>query len=246
MTSSFDDRWRPTPALVRAVALVVLTVPVALLWRRPDLLVLAAPCAVVLAWSVVTRPRAVPQRRFALSHGQVREGEQVLALVDVEPVEGTDLVATALSPAPFVEGVAAERHARVEDADGLPVLHASAVADADGPLVGGLRRLLVGLRVTRWGVRRIGPAQVAAVSSWGSYRWGPVRQEPLGLRVLPEPTVFDSDAPAPRPRPAPRRTARGRSRRPAAPRIRCRRGSTRRAARGSSRPATPPRRCPRA
>ncbi len=200
MSSSFDDRWRPTPALVRAVALVVLTVPVALLWRRPDLLVLAAPAAVVLAWSVATRPREVPERRLALSHAQVREGEQVLALVDVEPVGGADLLATALSPAPYVEGVPLERQGRVDDEDGLPVLHASAVEDAHGPLVGGQRRLLVGVRVTRWGVRRIGPAQVAAASAWGSYRWGPVRLEPLGLRVLPEPTVFDSSAPAPRPR----------------------------------------------
>jgi uncharacterized protein (DUF58 family) len=195
-----NDRWQATPALVRCLSLVLLTVPVALLWRRPDLLVLVAPLVVVLVWSLVTRPRAVPTRRFALSHGQVREGEQALAIADVEPVEGADVLAAAVSPAPFVEGVPTERTRHVEDADGLPVAHTSAVADAHGPLVGDRRRLVVGVRATRWGVRRIGPMQLAAVGAWGSYRWGPVAEEPLGLRTLPQPTVFDTRAPAPRPR----------------------------------------------
>ena len=200
MSIARADRWQPTPALVRSLSLVVFTLPVALLWRRPDLLVLVAPVAVVLVWGVVTRPRAVPVRRFTLSHAQVREGEQVLAVADVEPVEHADLIAGAVSPAPYVEGVPVQRARPVDDPDGLPVSHASAVVDAEGPLVAGARRLVVGVRTTRWGVRRIGPMQLAAVSPWGAYRWGPVAQEPIGLRTLPQPTVFDSHAPAPRPR----------------------------------------------
>ena len=50
MSSSRRDRWAPTHALLRCLAVVVLTAPVALLWRRPDLVVLATPFAVVLAW----------------------------------------------------------------------------------------------------------------------------------------------------------------------------------------------------
>lgn len=200
MSIARADRWQPTPALVRCLALVLLTVPVALLWRRPDLLVLVTPMAVVLVWSVVTRPRTVPTRTVALSHAQVREGEQVLALADVEAVEGAEIIAGALSPAPYVEGVPTERTRQVDDADGLPVSHTSAVVDAQGPLTAGRRRLVVGVRATRWGVRRIGPMQLAAVGAWGSYRWGPVSEAPLGLRTLPQPTVFDTRAPAPRPR----------------------------------------------
>lgn len=200
MSTARGDRWQPTPALVRCLALVLLTVPVALLWRRPDLLVLVAPLGIVLGWSVVTRPVVVPTRRSALSHGQVREGEQALAIADVEPVDGADIIAGALSPAPYVEGVPTARTRQVDDADGLPVSHTSAVVDARGPLVAGARRLVVGVRATRWGVRRIGPFQLAAVSPWGSYRWGPVGDTPLGLRTLPQPTVFDTAAPAPRPR----------------------------------------------
>ncbi|WP_134772609.1 DUF58 domain-containing protein [Ornithinimicrobium flavum] len=194
------ERWAPTHALLRCVAVVLLTAPIALLWRRPDLLVLAAPFAVVLAWSLVTRPRRVPEHRFALSHSLIREGQQVVAVGQVEPVEGAEIIAAAVSPAPFVEGIVQERTTGVRDADTLPVARGCAVVDAQGPTVDGRRRVLVGLRVTRWGVRRIGPMQVAAASSWGSFRWGPVPQEALGLRVLPQPAAFDSTAPAPHPR----------------------------------------------
>ncbi|GAA5160687.1 DUF58 domain-containing protein [Ornithinimicrobium tianjinense] len=201
-----NDLWAPTPALVRLLTVVLLTVPVALLWRRPDLLVLVAPLAMVLVWSLVTRPSQVPERRFSLSHALLREGEQALAVVDVEPVPDADVMAAAVPPAPFVSGVPLERRREVADVDGIDVKPTSVVADAVAgeaggpPLADGPRRLTVGVRLTRWGVRRIGPVQVAAVSPWGSFRWGPTGLEPLGLRTLPQPVAFDSAAPAPHPR----------------------------------------------
>ena len=195
-----NDRWAPTPALVRLLTVVLLTVPVALLWRRPDLLVLIAPLAMVLAWSLSTRPTQVPARRLSLSHSVLREGEQALAVVDVQPVEGADVLAAVVPPAPFVRGVPLERRRQVQDLDGIDVEPTSVVADAVVPLARGMRRLTVGVRLTRWGVRRIGPVQVAAVSPWGSFRWGPTGLDPLGLRTLPQPVPFDSSAPAPHPR----------------------------------------------
>jgi uncharacterized protein (DUF58 family) len=200
MSTYRADHWAPTPALVRVVAAVAIVAPVALLARRPDLLVLVAPLAVVLVWSLVTRPTDRPGRRFLLSHGQVREGDQVLAVAEVEPVDGAEILAAALSPAPFVEGVPRESQRLVEDADGVPVHRTSDVVDARGALVAGRRRLVVGLRPTRWGVRRIGPMQVGAVGAWGSFRWGPVPLDAMALRALPQPAAFDSSAPAPHPR----------------------------------------------
>ncbi|MGC5583221.1 DUF58 domain-containing protein [Ornithinimicrobium sp. W1679] len=201
------DRWAPTHALLRCLAVVVLTAPVALLWRRPDLVVLVTPCAVVLAWSLVARPHRSPARALTLSHGQVREGEQVLAVAEVEPVEGAEVLCAALAPTPYVLGVgpgASHRGgghgrpgARPPGAAGRGV---SSVVDAAGPTVSGRRRLVLGLRPTRWGRRRIGPVQVGAVGAWGSYRWGPVSLDPLALPVLPQPAAFDSSAPAPHPR----------------------------------------------
>lgn len=194
------DGWRATHALLRALIVVLAAAPVALLWRRPDLLVLAAPFAIVLAWSAVTRPRETPARRFALSHSMVREGEQVLVIAAIEPVEGAEVLSAAVSPAPYVKGVAQQEVRAVRDLEGVEVERTCAVVDASGETVDGLRRVLVGLRVQRWGVRRIGPVQLAATGAWGSFRWGPVSQPALGLRVLPQPSAFDSSAPAPHPR----------------------------------------------
>jgi uncharacterized protein (DUF58 family) len=203
VSSSRRDRWAPTHALLRCLAVVVLTAPVALLWRRPDLVVLATPFAVVLAWSLATRPERLPGRALALSHGQVREGEQVLAVAEVEPVPGAEVLAAASAPAPFLRGVGpgAARHGRPRDDPHAPEgAGVGTVLDAAGPTVEGRRRLVLGLRPTRWGRRRIGPVQVGAVGAWGSYRWGPVPLDPLTLPVLPQPAAFDSAAPAPHPR----------------------------------------------
>ena len=194
------DRWRVTHALLRALVVVLVVAPVALLWRRPDLFVLAAPFAIVLAWSVVTRPREVPGRRFALSHSLVREGEQVLAVAEIEPVEGAEVLSAAVSSVFYVEGVVQEKVRAVRDLEGVELERTCAVVDASGQTVDGLRRVLVGLRLQRWGVRRLGPVQMGATSAWGSFRWGPVSQPPLGLRVLPQPSAFDTSAPAPHPR----------------------------------------------
>ncbi|WP_151524585.1 DUF58 domain-containing protein [Serinicoccus kebangsaanensis] len=194
------DAWRPTHAVLRCLVAVLVFVPVALLFRRPDLLVLVSPLAVVLAWGLATRPVERPDHRFALSHAQVREGDQALAVADLEPVQDAEILSAALTPAPFVEAVVQERMRRTLDSDDLPVQRTATVADAEGPLVQGRRRLLVGVRVTRWGVRRIGPMQVAATSAWGSFRWGPLSMEAQGLRVLPQPAAFDTSAPAPHPR----------------------------------------------
>lgn len=194
------DRWHPTHALLRALAAVLLVAPVALLWRRPDLLVLAGPFAIVLGWSLVSRPRELPGRRFALSHSLIREGEQVLAVGAIEPVEGAEVLSAAVSPAPYVDGVVQEKIRAVRDIEGVSKERTCSVVDASGETVDDLRRVLVGLRVRRWGVRRIGPMQLAAASAWGSFRWGPVSQPALGLRVLPQPAAFDTSAPAPHPR----------------------------------------------
>ncbi|HSP59742.1 MAG TPA: DUF58 domain-containing protein [Ornithinimicrobium sp.] len=202
-SSARRDVWAPTHALLRCLVVVVLTAPVALLWRRPDLVVLATPCAVVLAWSLVTRPDRTPGRALALSHAQVREGEQVLAVAEVEPVPDAEVLSAALAPAPFVRGVgpgATGRGTRPDPRAAAEGAGVSSVVDAAGPTVGGRRRLVLGMRPTRWGRRRIGPVQVGAVGAWGSYRWGPVSLDPLALPVLPQPAAFDGSAPAPHPR----------------------------------------------
>src|SRR5690606_41497755 len=65
-------------------------------------------------------------------------------------------------------------------------------SDVAGRPAGTPQRVVLGIRATRWGLRRIGPLQLAAVGDWGSYRFGPVTEDALVLRTLPLPTAFDS------------------------------------------------------
>ena len=46
-----DHPWRPTVAYFRAASVSAALVAAALLFRRPDLLVIAAPLSVVTLWS---------------------------------------------------------------------------------------------------------------------------------------------------------------------------------------------------
>ena len=52
-----ETGWRPTAAYVRSAVGAVSIIAFALVWRRPDLLVIAAPMAVMTVWSILTRPR---------------------------------------------------------------------------------------------------------------------------------------------------------------------------------------------
>jgi len=57
----------------------------------------------------------------------------------------------------------------------------------------------VAVQSRRWGRRAVAPGLVAAGSSWGAFRWGPVELPPLTLTTLPLPATFDAAAPAPHP-----------------------------------------------
>ena len=66
--------WQPTPALLRSVAVAVVLVSIALIWRRPDLLVIAAPFAVVTAWSSLDRPTQSPVFVDSVGHATLERG----------------------------------------------------------------------------------------------------------------------------------------------------------------------------
>ena len=67
--------WRPTVAHFRSAVVAVVVITVALIGRRPDLLVIATPLAVVTAWSVLTRPTSPPTFDERLGHSTIREGD---------------------------------------------------------------------------------------------------------------------------------------------------------------------------
>jgi len=176
---SSTDTWRPTAAHARAVLGGTLLAVAAVLARRPDLLVFAAPFAVVAVWAVVAKPTVAPTVRQWLGHAVVREGEVTTWHIGIDDVEGrVDDVAAVLEVPTWVQQRPEEGQVAISLRD-----------DGEGPLA-------VVIRPIRWGRRRIGPALVAASSAWAGFRWTSVQ---LGdarlLTALPQSSKFDASAP---------------------------------------------------
>ena len=173
------DRWRPTAAHIRAVIGAVLFSTVAVLARRPDLLVLATPLVGASVWATLRRPTRVPDVSQSLGHPTIREGEATMWHVAVNDVEGRiEDVASLLVTPEWVELTPRSGHA-------VASLHHD---NTD--------RLDIVVRSTRWGRRRVGPALVVASSAWAGFRW--VGWDDPASRVLltlPQPAQFDATSP---------------------------------------------------
>jgi len=75
--------WRPTRALGRAVLLSGVLVLLAVLLGRVDLIVLAAPLALGVAWGLRDRPTKQPRLEVVLPTDSIAEGGEVQALIRV-------------------------------------------------------------------------------------------------------------------------------------------------------------------
>ena len=183
-----SDAWRPTCAHLRVVACVVAATVLGPVLRRPDLVVLAAPLAVVAVWSVLRRPAGGVRAQQRLDRTVLREGERTRWRLHVEADDPARvaMVATALEVPPWCEtegggpGVAF-----------APSSAPSGVAGGDGTVVEGV---LV-LRSTRWGRRVLPEPTVVASSAWGAFRAACPAPRPLVLVTLPVPVLFDARAP---------------------------------------------------
>lgn len=173
------DRWRPTTAHARALVGGLLFAIVAVLARRPDLLVLGTPLAGAAVWAVMLRPTCPPDVGQAIGHRMVREGEATAWHISINDPEGrVEEVAAVLEPAVWMER---------SPVDGQVVVDLR--EDGDQPLD-------VIVRSTRWGVRRIGPALVVASSAWAGFQWTSRNEADASMLVtLPRPSRFDAAAP---------------------------------------------------
>lgn len=168
-------RWRPTVAHSRAAGVAVGVMACALIFRRPDLLVIATPLAVVTAWSLLTRPTAQPLLDEALTHSTLREGDATTWHCSITGEQQVDLAVATIADAKWLEA---------RPSSGV----ASAAAADDGAV-----RVELALRSTRWGVRPIQPTHVVAASPWSAFRWSTfTTQHPL--TTLPVPALFDTQA----------------------------------------------------
>ncbi|MEP6797614.1 MAG: DUF58 domain-containing protein [Lapillicoccus sp.] len=175
--------WQATAAHFRAVVLGAVGGLTALLFHRPDVLVLATPFLVVATWSWLTRPEVRPRLTTRASHRSLREGEGGQWISQVTLPRGGEDVLLGLAPAPFV--------------DYDPALGVTSAAFEDA--LDGVVTSRVAFRPTRWGVRSLGPAVCRVSSAWGGYTSGPSDSGSLPLTVLPLPAAFDTHAPAPHP-----------------------------------------------
>jgi uncharacterized protein (DUF58 family) len=174
--------WAPTVAHFRSVAIAVVAVSVALVWRRPDLLVIGAPFVVVAAWSQLTRPVVAPTVDDGVGHPVVREGDATRWRATLSGTGDIDLAV-----------------AEVEHDAWIETRPPGGSVTADGRAVDGAGDLCLEVvtRSTRWGRRSIERAVVTAVSPWSAFRWTTVTG-PYFLTTLPTPPVFDVGA-SPRP-----------------------------------------------
>jgi uncharacterized protein (DUF58 family) len=182
-TSPTRDRqglWHPTIAHFRATFVAVALMVFGVLARRADLLVIAAPFAVVAAWSVLRRPTAVPVLRHRLGDQSIREGDATAWHGAVSGCAEIDSVVAVLPTATWID---------TNPEAGV----VGAAATGDGA------DLAIQVRATRWGRHRVGRVGVSATSVWGSFRWS-VNTRYYPLTALPLPAVFDSSAPVRRSR----------------------------------------------
>ena len=171
------SRWRPTPALARALVVAAIAVVAAVVGSAPAVMVLGAPFVLVAGFGLLHRPDSSPVLDATLDHRWLHEGQGTTSRLVIGDGQDVEHVARVMSPAPYVA---------LHPPAGL----AAGLAD-DPPTIE------VGPR--RWGRRVLGEEQVSLTTAWAGYRWGPVSLHGDGLRVLPHTPRFESRAETPRP-----------------------------------------------
>lgn len=169
--------WQPTAAHIRAVSLAAAAAFVAVIGRRPDLLVIVAPLVVAALWGQHTRPRDEVTAEAVLAETTLREGAATSLVVRTSATTQPVDVMVTVARTPWVErnpdsGIAWAR-------DGVATL---------------------ALRTLRWGARPVGTVAVTLTSPWSAYRIGPDALPELTTTTLPVPAAFDAKAPTPHPR----------------------------------------------
>ncbi len=171
-----NSAWRPSVAYFRSAVGAVLVLMFALIARRPDLLVIATPLAVVTVWSLLTRPSSPPTFDERLGHSTIREGEATTWHGVFSGGGEFDIAVASLQPTRWMSS--------------RPSSGAVTAAATDGAA-----SLAIGLRSTRWGWRPVETVSVVAVSPWAAFRWS-TQTGRHHLTTLPRPAQFDSDSSA--------------------------------------------------
>ena len=174
------NRWWPTAAMARALALGAVGLATAVLVGEPVVVVLTAPLLLLGAMGLVRRPTSTPRVTSRLGDSVLHEGQGTRSHLLVDDLSDVEHVTRLATRVPYVAlHPAAGRLAQLVDSEEeLPVVEVSP---------------------RRWGRRFLGDETVALTSPWAGYRWGPVSVAGNRLDVLPVRAPFDSRAEAPQP-----------------------------------------------
>ncbi len=173
--------WRPTRALGRATAVGFVLLAAAAASGRGDLAVIGVPLAALVVWAVATRPTAVPTVQSRLSTAVAHEGDSMTWRVDVTTVPGLRDVVGHLPGDRWT--TTTPQHGHVAAAPtGAATVPMAVVATVD-----------------RWGVRRLGPAQVGGFGAFAGFAWIWSEQRVETVAAVPTPGVFTSRAALPHP-----------------------------------------------
>jgi uncharacterized protein (DUF58 family) len=168
--------WRPTLALTRAVVLGGVLLLLAVLLRRPDLVVLAAPLLIGAGLGLAARPTAGPTLSLAVPADALLEGGRATVAVTVDAPGGLDVAAVELALPAGLE----------------PLSGAAAVVVLDRTEV------ILSVRAARWGRRQAGPAYLRATAGLGMLSWPVVRTEAATVTTWPLRDGFDAADSMPR------------------------------------------------
>lgn len=149
---------------------------IAVVWRRPDVLVIASPLTIVAAWSAATRPTTVPEVDNVLGPSSIREGDAATWRVTFDNLDHTDVISAELGAAAWI--------------DRRPSQGAVTASGTSGSA-----ELTVGVRSTRWGRREIAPGRLMGASPWGAFHWTTTTGV-HSIKTLPQPAIFDPDTSA--------------------------------------------------
>jgi uncharacterized protein (DUF58 family) len=174
-------RWRPTHAHLRAVALAGGLIILAVLARRPDAVVLAAPFGVLALWSAVRRPSGEPIAEVEMSAPSLLEGQATTVRLTMHGLDPrADQVVAVLPRSRWFE---------LDPVSGARVVPAGRLAVP----------VDITIRTLRWGRRRFGSGHLVGTSVLGAYRTVALRTDELTVVTLPLPESFAAVDSVPRP-----------------------------------------------
>lgn len=175
MTTFRAERWRPSVALSAALGTTMICLAIAVLRRRPDLIVLAVAFAAAAAVPLL-RAKLGAHDKLTLSVPTrgVWEGDLAHGAVTVECDSALDLAQVAIEHDGRIEIEPPGTLQCVLPAPGLPA------------------RITLPIRARHWGVAAVGPVTVTLTAAHGMLRREGRVQRTAAVTVLPLRGVFDA------------------------------------------------------